>query len=83
MAKEEAFYADLASYAGKETNAKHLFFILALAMQFASGLYPINLSKHVEALVDDAETIREARQSLERISIRQKKENSPGRIILS
>jgi hypothetical protein len=71
MAKEEGFYFRLASFAGMETNARHLVLALFIALEAVVSGYSVRLGQHVEALVSDAETIKAAKDSLERIALLQ------------
>ncbi len=59
-----AFHDYLARFAGKATYAKHACMILAMTHRLAGG-HPVNLGKHLEAMIDDAETVKEAKQVLD------------------
>ncbi len=70
MAKEEGFYTYLLRHAGQETNPRHLIIILTLALRTLTTGYPVNLSKHAEAMIDDKTTIKVVRQHLVNIGMR-------------
>lgn len=81
MAKELLFYEFLASFAGKETNAGHLVIVVTLALSNIGSGYPINLSRHIEALTDDIDTINKAKGILEGATMRLKEKNNTGLIV--
>lgn len=73
MAEQLGFYEFLLSFANVQTNARHLVLILTLALEKVTGSYPVNLSNHVDALVDDPDTIKEARDILVNVAARSAK----------
>lgn len=68
MGKMKEFHAYLVRFAGKATYAEHACMILAMAHRLANG-YPVDLGKHLEAMVDDAKTVEEAKKILENAAI--------------
>jgi len=82
MAKELEFYLFLTSLAGKETNTNHLILSLTIAIKLISRKYPVNISKHIDALVNDADTIRMAKQIMENVAIRMREKKNPGKLII-
>lgn len=62
------FYDFLIRFAGQETDERNVILILIQAMPLV-GLYLANISKHVDAMVDDAQAVAKARQMLENIAV--------------
>lgn len=79
LARNENFHLLLLNLAGQETNAQHLVLTLTMALVTEGGSgYPINLSRYIEVLTDDAETVASAKAILERVtSLRSRKEVGP------
>jgi len=68
MDKLTDFHDFLTQFAGKQTYLDHVCLILATAFLFADG-FRVNFGKYLAAMVDDVQTVEEAKKVLNNTTI--------------
>jgi hypothetical protein len=76
LACQKMFFNFLLTYAGEETNFQHAVSTVTLSLGYILGIKRISLDSIVETLLDDEETIRLVKNTLERIALHMEKDKA-------
>ena len=69
MASEKEFYELLLGLAGKQADKKQVVLVVIFAFGAITGESLLSFSEILEAILDDADLIKAAKESLEKISL--------------